>query len=199
MPDNSMLIAISAFSGLTGALATQIINAANTYFVDKRKQTIELSNQFRNKKVEIGESFYYVTGEKMAAIKKNIRYWRNWHNSRSQASLAFLKKEMVALNDYLLKLDEDNWKYNLINMYFNISLTNETVVIHNAKTHKQYLAVLDITEKINSSISDITEQLYKDYALAIYELCSCYEDVYNRMESDMDIVKQELLKEFAHR
>jgi hypothetical protein len=196
MPDNSILITVSAFSGLTGALATQIITSVNSYFIDKRKQTVEVSNQFRNKKVDIGESFYYITGEKMAAIKKNIRYWRNWNDSRGTASLSFLKKEMIKLNDYLEKLDGDNWKYNLINMYFDISLTTEEVLQLNAKTHQQYLTVLDITDKINSAEQIDKEEMYQDYALAIFNLCSFYEDTYHKMEKDMETVRKALLGTF---
>jgi hypothetical protein len=187
---------VSAVSGLTGALGSQMISALNTYFIDKRKQKVELGNQIRAKKIEIGDSFYYVTGEKMAAIKKNIRYWRNWNDSRSASSLSFLKKEMIKLDSDLEALNKDNWKYNLINLYFDVSLTTQEVLSLNAKTHRQYLALLDLSDKINKAPEDDKEQLFRCYALEMFELCSLYEDIYHRMENDQLIVRNALLADY---
>ena len=142
MAENLVLIELSAFSGLAGALLTQIIVAANTYFTDKRKQAFELKNLYRNKKVEIGENFYYVTGEKMALIKKNIRYWKNWNDSRLEASIMFLQKELTRLNRDMEKLDAENWKYNLIHLYFDVSFTDDEIIASNEKTHRLYLKAL---------------------------------------------------------
>lgn len=86
MAENTIYLKLSAFAGLAGALCTQLITTANIYFVDKRKQAAELKNQYRNKKVEIGENYYYITGEKMACIK-NIGYWKNWNNARPEESV----------------------------------------------------------------------------------------------------------------
>jgi hypothetical protein len=196
MPENSILITVSAVSGLIGALGSQIISALNTYFIDKRKQKVELGNEIRAKKIEIGDSFYYVTGEKMAAIKKNIRYWRNWNDSRSASSLSFLKKDMIKLDGDLETLNKDNWKFNLINLYFDVSLTTEEVVSLNAKTHQHSLALLDLGDKINKATEADKEQLYQNYALEIFKLCSLYEDIYKQMENDQLIVRNALLADY---
>lgn len=36
MAENTIYLKLSAFAGLAGALCTQLITTANTYFVDKR-------------------------------------------------------------------------------------------------------------------------------------------------------------------
>ena len=196
MAENMGLIELSAFSGLAGALLTQIIVAANTYFTDKRKQAFELNNLYRNKKVEIGESFCYVTGEKMALIKKNIRYWKNWNDSRRESSILFLQKEMTRLNRDMERFDAKNWKYNLIHLYFDVSFTDDEIVASNEKTHRLYLKVLDLTDKIRHSAGGDKEDLYGHYAVAVFEMCSEYEAVYARLKNDMDAVKKQLLREF---
>lgn len=72
MADNSTLISISAFSGLAGALLTQTVSGLFAYFSDKRKYNNVVRDLHRTKKIEIGENFYYITGEKMVIVKK---YW----------------------------------------------------------------------------------------------------------------------------
>jgi hypothetical protein len=55
--DNSTLIAVSAFSGLAGAIITQALTGLFAYIGDKRKADIELKSQYRTKKVEIAENY----------------------------------------------------------------------------------------------------------------------------------------------
>lgn len=199
MPAPSTLIAVSAFSGLAGALLTQVIAAVNGYYTDKRKQAAELGNQFRSKKVEIAESFYFMTGEKMAIVKKNIRYWKNWNTSRSEASIRYLNGEMRKLNSYLEKLDAENWKYNLVSLYFNVSLTNAETIELNARTHRQFLKVSDCTDALRAAKEGDREPLLQAYAVAVFDLCALYEAAYEKMQQDMETVKEQLLRDFAAR
>ena len=83
MADNTTLIEVSAFSGLAGALLTQMMTGIFAYFSDQRKYHHEIKNLYRSKKAEIGENFYYMTGEIMAIVKKNIGYWKNWKIGRA--------------------------------------------------------------------------------------------------------------------
>lgn len=198
MADNNTLIAISAFSGLAGAMLTQTLTGLFAYFNDKRKYNNDVKAQFRTRKTEIGESFYYITGEKMAIVNKNIGYWKNWNNSRSEASLEFMNKEMIKLNSYMEKLDADSWKFNLINLYFNVSLTNEILIEANARSKQLYLKVIDIVHQFKTAGSIDKEQLYGIYAIAIFDMCSHYEDLYLKMQQDMNVVKTELLNEFKN-
>ncbi|MDB5139134.1 MAG: hypothetical protein JWR12_1050 [Mucilaginibacter sp.] len=59
MADSTTLIEVSAFSGLAGALLTQIVTVVNNFLGDKRKLLADVANQWRSKKVEIAESFFY--------------------------------------------------------------------------------------------------------------------------------------------
>ncbi|MFI5161238.1 MAG: hypothetical protein ACHQHN_08165 [Sphingobacteriales bacterium] len=197
MPDNSTFIAISAFSGLAGALLTQTLTGLFGYFSEKRKYHNEHKNLYKSRKSDIGENFYYMTGERMAIISKNITYWKNWNNSRSETSLEFLNKEMVKLNNYLEKLDNDNWKFNLISLYFNVSLTNDNVITSNAKSKQLYLRVLDVIHQLKNTAGPDKEELYKRYAIALFDMCAHYEELYLKMQQDMNLIKAELLQEYA--
>jgi hypothetical protein len=197
MTDNTTLIQVSAFSGLAGAFLTQLITVGNNYLTDKRKQLNEVGNQYRDKKVEIGENFYYITGEKLASIRKNINYWKNWNNSRTEASLEFLYKETFRFNAYMEKLNADNWKFNLISLYFNVSFTNNEVAKSNARSHQLYISYLDLAERIRKSEGDEKEKLYQRYAIVVFDMCSHYEMIYTKLENDMDIIKNQLLFEFS--
>jgi hypothetical protein len=197
MPESSsILLQVSAFSGLLGALLTQGLTGFLSYIGDKRKSTIALKSTYRNKQVDIAENFYFVTGEKMAIVKKNIGYWNNYNNSRSEKSLDFLNVEMKKLNVYMDKLDAENWKYNLISLYFDVALTNDLIIASNSKSKELYLKVLDLTESIKHALEREKGDLQQIYDSAIMEMCKHYEDVYAKMVHDMAVVKAGLLKEF---
>ncbi|MDB5016977.1 MAG: hypothetical protein JWQ84_1809 [Mucilaginibacter sp.] len=197
MADSTTLIEVSAFSGLAGALLTQIVTVVNNFLGDKRKLLADVANQWRSKKVEIAESFFYITGEKMTSIKKNIGYWKNWHSARTEASLDFLYKETSRFNAYIEKVNAENWKFNLITLYFDISFTNEEVVASNARSHQLYLSYLDLTARIRKAEESEKEKLYQQYALVVFDMCTHYEEIYKRLEDDMTTVKTQLLEEFA--
>ena len=196
MEANSTLLQVSAFSGLIGALLTQSLTGLFSYMGDKRKSNTELKNTFRNKQIDIAENFYFVTGEKMAIVKKNIGYWQNYNNSRSEKSLEFLNQEMTKLNAYMGKLDIENWKYNLAGLYFDVSLTNERIIASNSKSKEMYLKVLDITDQIKHALPEEQGDLYQLHSDAIIEMLNHYDNVYQHMANDMSTVKAELLKEF---
>jgi hypothetical protein len=191
------LIGVSAFSGLAGALLTQIITGTFAFFADKRKYHNEARNFYRAKKTEIGENFFYMTGEKMAAIKKNIDHWRNWNDSRTEASLEFLNKELARLNAYMEKLDAENWKFNLIGLYFDVSLSHSEVIGANARSQQRYLRFLDISHKIRTAAETEKDGLYGEYALALFDMCAQYEDLCDKMGRDMQAVRSALLNDLA--
>jgi hypothetical protein len=195
--DSSVVIQLSAFSGLAGALLTQALTGTFQYFGDKRKAQNELKSTYRNKQVEIAESFYYVTGEKMAIVKKNIGYWQNQNSLISEASLAFLNKEMLKLNAHLEKLDAENWKCNLVGLYYNVTLTNDLLIAFNDRSKALYLKVLDISDQLEHSLPESKSDLYHLYYEAIGEMCNHYEQLYHKMSHDMEIVKMGLAAEFA--
>ena len=196
MEANSTLLQISAFSGLIGALLTQGLTGLFSYMGDKRKANTELKNAYRNKQVDIAENFYFVTGEKMAIVKKNIDYWKNYNNSRSDKSLDFLNQEIVKLNAYMGKLDAENWRYNLVSLYFDVTLTNDQVIASNMKSKEQYLKVLDLREGIRHALDVEKSDLYDLYDEAIKEMCRHYESIYAKMYNDMAVVKDGLSKGF---
>jgi hypothetical protein len=198
MASNDLLLQISAFSGLLGALLTQGLTGLFAYVNDKRKYSTELKDKYRNKQTEVAENFYYVTGEKMAVVKKNIGYWKNYHNARSEKSLDFLNQEIVKLNTYIDKLDAENWKYNLIGLYFAVSLNSKTIIAGNLKSKELYLKVLDLTDEIRHALEESKSDLYALYNDAINEMCGHYEELYQNMANDMAMVKAELSKEWQN-
>jgi hypothetical protein len=197
MGSNNMLIEISAYAGLTGALLTQIINATVIYFTDKRKYRTEVKNLYRSKKVDIGENFYYMSGENMAMLKKSITFWKNRSNAHGEMGLAFLNKERKKMEEQTQKLNSENCRYNLINLYFNVSLSFSDVQEYNSKAQSCFLKILDLADQLSKAGEEDKEMLYGRYAVHIFDLCSLYEDMYKRIEKDMNVVKEELLREFV--
>jgi uncharacterized membrane protein len=193
--DNSIMIQLSAFSGLLGALLTQALTGTFQYFSDRRKVHNELRGTFRNKQVEIAENFYYVTGEKMAVIRKNIDYWRNCNTSRSNDSISFLNREMKKMNTYMEKLDAENWKCNLVGLYFSISLTNDKIIKSNDKSKELFLRVLDLADTFKHSLEESKHDVFKIYCDAVNEMCTHYETVCSTMAADMATVKVALNNE----
>lgn len=197
MPDNNTLIAVSAFSGLAGALLTQTLTGLFTYYSDKRKSRLELHKQYRDKKIEIAENFYFMTGETMSILKKSVNIYKNRNDSRSESSLKFLSNEIKKLDAHLKKLNEENWKHNLIGLYFNISLSFNEIMEANTRSHVLFLKYLDISDKITKAAEADKEALYGQYNITIFDLCMQYDDIYNMLEKDMNKVKAELLDSFT--
>ena len=40
------------------------------------------------------------------------------------------------------------------------------------------------------------ELLYQKYALTVFDMCSNYEKIYDRLQRDMGLIKEQLLREF---
>jgi hypothetical protein len=198
MPENNTILVISAFSGLAGAILAQSISGAVTYFSDKRKTTNEARSAYRAKKVDIGENFYYVTAEKVSIIRSHILYWKKREFIDSETSLAFLNQEMNKLAAHLDRLNADSWKYNLINLYYQVTLNHNTVVETNAVSQAYYLRFLDAIDAIKKAHDEqAINELQGRYAGILFDMCSHYEALCGQMEQDMKRVKDELLEEFG--
>ena len=197
MTEHNNLIAFSAFAGLAGAILTQLLTGVFSYVNDRRKYRHELEQNFCNRKTEIGENFYFMTGERMTLIQNTIRYWKNWNDARSESALAYLKKEMAELIVRMDELNSENWKYNLAGLYFDISFTHRDIIAANTRSHQYYLEVLDIGDRLNKCIAGERDQLYALYARSIFDMCSHYEEVYTRMENDMHHIKEQLQAGYA--
>jgi hypothetical protein len=196
MTDNNDLIVLSAFSGLAGAILTQALTGLFTYLGDKRKARFELNNLYRQKQIEIAENFYYITGETMSVLKKSIEYWKDRNKPRSEASIEFFNKEMKRLDAYMEKLNAENWKHNLISLYFSVTLSYNEIIAANTKSHLLYLGLLDIAEKIKANTAEDKEKLLGQYHVGIFDLCAQYDHIYAMLERDMHAVKKELLRTF---
>lgn len=194
--ENSTLIAVSAFSGLVGAILTQTLTGVFAYVSDKRKFKNELNAQYRGKQIEVAENFYFITGETMTILKKNIEYWKDRNKARSESSIAFFNREIKKLDVYLEKINTDNWKHNLIGLYFNVSLSYSELVEANSKSHLLYLGLLDLADKIKVAVPEDKDKLLGKYHTGIFDLCTQYENIYIMLEKDLNSVKQELLLTF---
>ena len=197
MANEGILLQVSAFSGLIGALLTQGLTGLFSYLSDKRKVNSELKSTYRNKQVEIAENFYFVTGEKMAVLKKNIDYWKNYNNTRSDKSLDFLNQELKKLKAYMNQLDKENWKYNLIGLYFDVSLNNEQVIASNLRSKALFLKILDLTDEIKHALPESRNDLIDLYGEAINEICWHYEEIVVKLQTDMEKVKIGLLQQLT--
>lgn len=190
-------LVVSAFSGLAGALISQALTGLFAYFGDKRKAEVDLKNQYRNKQVEIAENYYYVTGETMSILKKSVQLWKGRNIPRSEASYKSMTESLKQADAQLKQMNIDNWKHNLIGLYFNVSLSYNELITANNKSHELYLKVLDIESKLRDADNEDERELYfGQYSVAIFDLCSQYDAVYDILANDMSKVKAELLSNF---
>jgi hypothetical protein len=189
-------VIFAAFSGLAGALLTQLMTGLFSYVNDRRKQKTEARNLLRGKKIEIGENFYFMSGELMAMIKKNIAYWKNRHDYRSEVSLGFLRLEMDRLDVYQSKLQTENWKYNLVAIYYDIPYSFGAMLEDNKRSHELYLKVLDFSEIIKRTLPQEKEDVFIDYKTTLAELCVHYQKIYDHMEANMSAICATLRTDF---
>lgn len=189
------LLTLTAFAGLAGALLTQLLTGVFGYFGDKRKARLERLTRYRDKQVEVAEQFYFMTGETMAVLRRSMEYWKDKNKQRSEASVGFFNREMKKLDAYMEKLQTDNWRHNLVSLYFEVSLSYDKLIAANAETHRLYLQLLDTAEQIKKRDGD-KEELLGKYHLGIFDLCGQYDDIYRMLEGDMQTVKTALLKSF---
>jgi hypothetical protein len=185
-------------SGLAGALLSQLISAASVFWNENRKDKREQRNSYREKKLEIGENFYFMNGERMDLIKKNIQYWKSKNVDMSQASRRHLNENMNKLIGHMDKINAENWKYNLINLYFKVKLNSEIVHRLNTKSHSFLIKATDISEQIENAAPELLEGLYQQHALTIFNMCAHYERIYEALDADMHTVKMQLLAEFGN-
>ncbi|WPV00805.1 hypothetical protein SNE26_03380 [Mucilaginibacter sp. cycad4] len=194
--DKNFILLIGALAGLTGALITQLFTGLFSYLNDMRKQRYELRNQFRLKRLDIGENFYFINTELLSMVRKNVDYWRNLWRDRNDETLAFMKREMGKLDAYQVKLRTENWKYNVVDVYFNLPFNISEMEKVNEISRKLYIAVIDIANKIQSIPAAEREELFKPYNIAVFNLCSHYEQVHDKISENILAVKAELLREF---
>jgi hypothetical protein len=193
---NQTLVVLTAFAGLAGALLTQLLTGLFGYFGDRRKAKLERSNLYRAKQVEVAEQFYFMTGETMSVLRKSVEYWKGKNKSRSDAGVAFFNKEMKKLDAYMEKLQAENWKQNLIGLYFDVTLSYDRVIAANTRSHTLYLGLLDTAEQIAKADGKEKERLLGKYHLGLFDLCAQYDDIYNMLAKDMASVKAALLETF---
>lgn len=192
MADHISFIEINA-SGLAGAVLTQALTGLFAYHGDKRKENSALKMTYRNKQIEIAENFYFVTGETMTMVRKNIEYWQNRSKPRSEASISFLKDEMKKLDDYMGNVRATSWKHSLTGLYFNISLSYGKLIAANSRCHAMHLRLTDLAEQFRECIdAEVKNRMLSTYFTAVYDLCREYENIYSLLEKDMDKVKNEL-------
>ncbi|NCD70135.1 hypothetical protein [Mucilaginibacter agri] len=196
MVDRDLIIAISAFSGLAGALLTQLMTGIFSYYADKRKDSIAVRRAFRNKKIEVGENFYYLNGETMALLKKSIDYWMKRSQLNSVENIEFIGKEVKHTEELIAKAYAENWKYNLVTLYFDVKLSISEINEENIKSHSLFIRIREIAELIKHAPEEELEFLYGEYSFKTLDLISQYEHVYQLLKQDMEVVKRELLKEF---
>jgi len=191
MTDHVSFIELSA-SGLAGAVLTQALTGIFAYHGDRRKENSTLKMTYRSKQIEIAESFYFVTGETMSIVKRNIEYWRDRGKPRSDASISFFKDEIKKLDDYFENLKATTWKHSLTGLYFNIEFSYSKLIAANTRSHAMYLRLMDLADRIKAAGGDEKNTLLGAYFTMIFDLCGEYENIYHLLEKDMDKVKNEL-------
>ena len=134
----------------------------------------------------------------LCRLIRTLAFGKNWNNSRTDASLDFLNKETQRFNTYMDKLNADNWKFNLIGLYFTINYTTEDIAKSNEQSDNFTFVTLTFQIKLKGRDDEHEKELlYQQYAVTVFDMCSHYENIYKRLEQDMNGVKTQLLKDFS--
>lgn len=195
--NKDLLLALSALSGLAAALITQMMTGLFAHLNERRKRRNDLHDAYRAKKLDIGENYFFINGEMMDLVRKTISYWCNLRNEHDPATLSLMKKEMNRMENYQAKLFADNWRYNLVEIYFQIPFKSEHIRLANSRSRQLFIEVTDIANKIRLTEPGQSQILYQSYNVAILGLCAHYEELYIQIENNMTAVKKQLLAEFG--
>jgi len=187
---DTTLIAVSAFSGLGGALLTQLLAGIFSAVNDKRKFRREQQAAFFNRKRDVGETYFYATLEMLGVLKKSVAFWKNRNESRSQTSLAYLSDGMKRAAEQMSALKNDTLKYNLAGLYFDLPVPETDISRLNERSHELFLQIIDLAEQIKNADSKALDLLYGRYNETIFKLCNHYEHVYQLVETNMHAVKK---------
>jgi hypothetical protein len=78
---------------------------------------------------------------------------------------------MKKLDTRLEQLNTENWKPNLVGLYFKVSLSLNEILEVNTQTHALYLKTLDISNQLTRANKEEQELLLGQYNLAVFDLC----------------------------
>ena len=89
-----------------------------------------------------GRAVLFMTVETMVVLRKSVEHWKDKNKVRSEVSIAFFNREMKKLDAYMEKLQAENWKHNLVGLYFDIALSYDRVIAANSRSHTLYLGLI---------------------------------------------------------
>jgi len=76
------------------------------------------------------------------------------------------------MEEQMQKLNSENWRYNLINLYYDVSLSFSDVQEYRAKAQSYFLKILDPADQLSKG-SEEEEMIYGMYAVHIFAYVRC--------------------------
>ncbi len=195
MIDNNIFIPIvSAGSALLGVIVSQIITAINSKSSDHRKHNFEIIKTKLARKIEVGESFYYISGENLQLMKAMVHYIKTKSIVQSKLSKEFLQNGYTRLHADFEKIKSDNHSANLINLYFNVGVSFELISKSDLEAKNIFLNLYELNSEYSRSTNSAAynERLAEGIAKEMINLCNHFEKSIERTKEDMDTVAQAL-------
>ena len=143
MADNSTTTiwvgVISASSAIIGVVATQLITAFNARKTEIRRQEFEILKLSLEKKIEIGEHFYSLSGENLNLVKTLISNNELLSTLKAENSREYISSIYANFREDYRNFKSEKNIYSSVEIYYDISSTYSQVA-DNAQILKTYIA-----------------------------------------------------------
>jgi len=158
MTDNSTITiwvgVISASSAIIGVVATQVITAFNNRKTEIRRQEFEILKLSLERKIEIGEHFYSLSGENLNLAKTLISNNELLSTLKSDNSREYISSIYTSFREQYQNFKAEKNIYSSVEIYYNISSTYSQVA-DNAQILKTYIAkVFEYNQQLSEAKTD---------------------------------------------
>jgi len=197
MVDNSTTVwvsVISASSAIAGVVVTQIITAINNRKSDKRKYQFEATKAYLSRKIEVGEQFYYVTGENLT-LKHALIHYVKTADLKSPKAYEFISERYNQLYTDFEKVTEKNSLANLVNLYFDVKINFELALEAEKKLKNLFVNIHELNAEISVNTDpELTDVLIQKRTDEIEAYCAFADKQMELAKIDMKTVRREINK-----
>jgi len=181
---------ISSGSVVISQIATLFFNSKN----EKLKAKYKLHENSILKKIEVGEKFYFVSGENLQLMQAAIFNIQERSKLESYYNKKILSDSIENLNANFQKISSEKSMYSNVILYFNIKSTYKSISEADLKTTSLMLGFFELREKYQFASVEERDLLLAPIKEKEQEICNHYLSIISGIEEDMYIVQKEILQ-----
>lgn len=169
-----------------------IITNTYNYFTEKSKRKFEIFKISTLKKIEVGEKFFFISGENLQLILTSVYSIKKRPELESKANKELLQKSLEEMHEEFKKIASEKNIYGMVSLYFDVKLTYKNILESDLKTTNILLKIFELSDKLQTAELKDKIQYLEPIRKAYDELCAHYEKIISHIEDDMAIVQQEI-------